>query len=183
MCASPSTNNHISYLLFCITKYLNINWIKSFEIDIHFHIVTMSTINCTNDSMKALHFIKFIFNTVVFTFLMYLVLSLTISPITCWIARDAEGWLTPWISDISLWNHPLPKYLIRPTASQKPSSITLHRRDCSELQTSFKIINHGSDVADTCMKEGLSIHQLKPTLIEKNELIHWLGNLNNIILF
>ena len=71
---------------------------------------------------------------------------------------------------------------LRPTTSQKPSSITLHRRDCSELENGFKIINHGSYMVDTRIKEGLSIHQLKATLNNKDELIYWLGNLNNISL-
>ena len=44
---------------------------------------------------------------------------------------------------------------IQPTSSQKPSSITFHRRYCTELENNFKIINHGSDVVDTRIKEGL----------------------------
>ena len=66
---------------------------------------------------------------------------------------------------------------IRPIASQKPNSITLHRL---EHENSSKIINHGSDMVDTHIKEGLTINQLKRSLKEKDELIHWLGNLNNI---
>ena len=62
--------------------------------------------------------------------------------------------------------------------SQKPSSITLHRRECNEEDNKFSIIGHGNDVVDTRIKEGLLIQQLMPTLNEKDELTAWLGELN-----
>ena len=67
---------------------------------------------------------------------------------------------------------------IHPAVSQKPSSITLHRRECNEEDNKFNIIGRGNDVVDTRIKEGLLIQQLMPTLNEKDELTAWLGELN-----
>ena len=62
---------------------------------------------------------------------------------------------------------------LHPTASQKPTSVTLHRNQCNN-DFAFNIIDRGCDVVDTRIKEGILIHQNQPSLNEKDELTNWL---------
>lgn len=67
---------------------------------------------------------------------------------------------------------------INPAASQRPSSITTHQRACNNGNWSFKILERGSDVVDTRIREGLLIRQLTPTLNERDEISTWLGSID-----
>jgi len=67
---------------------------------------------------------------------------------------------------------------LNPSASQKPSSITTHRRACNNGNFNIKILDRGSDVVDTRIREGLLIRQLTPSLNERDELTAWLGAIN-----